>query len=182
MKRLLLLSAVAVLFFGACNNQSKNTVQAKEVKKEEVAAKIENPVSIAKVMEMAESNIGKEVCFKGTVSHVCAHSGRRAILIDETGKMSLRVEATGKLKGFNRELAGVNLAIRGTIQEKRLSEEFINQWEEKTKAKDKDREEGGKHCSAELANITKMRDWMTANNKNYYSIYFINGTDYEVLD
>jgi len=175
MKNLLFVFALASILFACKSNKQEQ--QKKELKTEKAVA-----MQISEVMEMAEKNIGKEIYFQGTVNHVCAHSGRRVILTDSTGSISLRVEAKGKINGFNRELVGSTIAIKGTIQEKQLTAEFIDQWEQKTKAKAKDIEEGGNHCSAELANIASMRDWMKKRNKNYYSIYFVNGTDYEVLD
>ncbi|MFA8434684.1 MAG: hypothetical protein ACEPOZ_09230 [Marinifilaceae bacterium] len=173
MKKLLLLLTVATLLF-ACNG---NQQTQKEAKTDAIKA-----VTISNVLEIADKNIGKEVYFQGTVNHVCSHSGRRCILIDSTGNLSIRVEAGGKINGFNRELVGMKIAIKGTLQEKRLSTDFIDEWEKKTKAKEADIEEGGEHCSSELANIANMRDWMQKHHKNYYSIYFVNGNDYEILD
>ena len=175
MRKLLVLSLLIALSFAAC----KQTVKKEKTNEKEVPTEA---ISIAEVMEMAEANIGKEVYFKGIVQHVCSHSGRRLILLDETGKLSLRVEAKGEIKGFNRELAGSKIAVKGTIQEKRLSAEFIDQWEQKTKAKDEDIEEGGKHCASELANIASMRKWMKEHKKDHYSSYFINGINYDILD
>ena len=175
MRKLLVLSLLIALSLTACKQSAKKEkTNQKEVPTE--------AISIAQLMDMAEANIGKEVYFKGIVQHVCSHSGRRCILVDSTGKLSLRVEAKGDIKGFNRELAGSKIAVRGTIHEKRLSAEFIDQWEEKTKAKDANIEEGGKHCASELANIASMRKWMKEHKKDHYSIYFINGTNYDILD
>ena len=175
MRKLLFLSLITALSFTAC----KQSVKKEKANQQEVRIEA---ITISQVMDMAEANIGKEVYFKGIVQHVCSHSGRRCILVDSTGKLSLRVEAKGDIKGFNRELAGSMIAVKGTIQEKRLTAEFIDQWEEKTKAKDADIEEGGKHCASELANIASMRKWMKEHKKDHYSIYFINGINYDILD
>ena len=37
-------------------------------------------------------------------------------------------------------------------------------------------------CDAETANITAMRQWMKEHNKDFYSIYYIDGTNYEVVE
>ncbi|NOU58377.1 hypothetical protein [Marinifilum caeruleilacunae] len=170
MKKLLFLSLAMIMFVGSAMANGNH-----------LSEKSTKTTSIAEILENAEKLVGAEVEFSGTVSHVCAHSGRRAFLLDETGKFSIRVEAKGEIKGFNRELSGMDIRVKGTVQEKRLSEEFINEYEQKVKAK-QDAEEGGKHCSAEMTNITKMRDWMKENNKNFYSIYFVNGTSYEIVE
>ncbi|WP_421919423.1 hypothetical protein [Marinifilum sp.] len=175
MKNLLFVAFAALSVLLSCNQSNKK----QDTKQEEVKTLAAN--SISQLIEMAEQNVGKEVCFKGIVQHVCAHSGRRAFLVDETGKFSIRVEATGEINGFNRELSGSTITVKGSIAEQRLTEKEINEYEAKVKAKE-DAEEGGEHCSAEMANITKMRDWMKENNKNYYSIYFVKGTSYEIVE
>ena len=177
MKKILLLSAILISLFACSNDQKQNQKQNQEIKKVK-----EKAISIAEVMDIANENVDKEVYFKGLVKHVCSHSGRRCILIDSTGTLSIRVEAKGDINGFNRELSGIKIAVKGKIAEKRLTVDFINDWEEKVKAKDKNREDGGKHCSSELSNISDMRNWMKNHNKDYYSIYYINANSYEILD
>ncbi len=183
MKKLLLLSVITISLFACSNDQSQeqNKTQDKE-QGQEIKEVEEKAISIAEVMDMAEQNINKEVYFKGLVKHVCSHSGRRCILIDSTGTLSIRVEAKGDIGGFNRELSGMKIAVKGKIAEKRLTVDFINDWEAKVRAKDKNIEDGGKHCSSELSNISDMRSWMKNHDKDYYSIYYINGKSYEVLD
>jgi hypothetical protein len=138
-------------------------------------------LTIDQLMEVAEDKLGQEVQFKGVVNHVCAHSGKRCILKNETGKLSMRVEATGDMEGFNKEIAGNDLIVTGIVREKRLDTDYINEYEAKVKEKHKG-EEDGKHCSSEMANIKEMRDWMKANNKDYYAIYYIDGTKYEIVE
>lgn len=175
MKKVFFVCIIALSVIASCKQQDK-----KQAQNEKVVVEIA-PQTIAQVMETAEKNVGKEVYFKGLVEHVCAHSGKRAILVDETGKLSIRVEAKGEINGFNRELSGSTLAVKGTLAEKRLSPEFLNEWETKVKAKE-DAEEGGKHCSSEMTNIQQMRDWMKEHGKDFYSIYYVDGLSYKILD
>ena len=175
MRKLLFVAFAALSVLASCNQVNKKQETKQETSKEPVAQ------TIAQVMKTAEQNVGKEVFFTGMVQHICAHSGRRAILLDETGKLSLRVEATGKINGFNRELSGATIAVKGILQEKKLSEKFINDWEVKVKAQE-DAEEGGEHCASEMTNINQMREWMKKENKDFYSIYFVNGTSYEIVE
>ena len=136
-------------------------------------------LNIEQVMAVAADKVGQQISFKGVVNHVCAHSGKRCILKNAKGNLSLRVEATGKLEGFNKEIAGNDLLVTGILREKRLATSEIDEWESDVKVKS---EEGGKHCSSEMANIKEMRDWMKANNKDYYAIYYVDGTSYEVVE
>ena len=178
MKYLNLIPLVAILIMASCQSNTNNSKKAEEQTNEISTPSYKN---IGALMETAEQNLEKEVKFKGMVQHVCAHSGRRCFLIDENGKMSVRVEAKGDIKGFNRELSGMIIAVTGIMKEKRLTKDFIDEWEAKVKAK-QDAEEGGKHCSAEMTNINDMREWMKTNNKDFYSIFYVDGTSYETLD
>lgn len=136
--------------------------------------------TIDQIMEKAENLIGQEVLFEGLVNHVCAHSGKRCILKNSTGSLSIRVEATGNLEGFNKEIVGNDIKVTGILREKRMDIATIDQWEIEVKAK-QDAEKKGEHCSSEMANIKEMRDWMKANNKDYYAIYYIDGIAYELV-
>ena len=163
---------------------SCNFMQSKsETKKAEPAVITEAKLTlnIDQVMKVAADKVGQEIRFTGVVNHVCAHSGKRCILKNAEGNLSLRVEAMGTLEGFNKEIAGNDLLVTGILREKRLATSEIDEWEVEVKAKHKD-EEGGKHCSSEMANIKEMRDWMKANNKDYYAIYYVDGTSYEVVE
>lgn len=174
-------SILAICFlFMACNMKQNGAKKVNTENKQEIQSEY-SVVSIDQLMENAGELIGKEVHFKGLVNHVCAHSGKRCILKNLTGDLSVRVEATGDLEGFDKEIAGNDIEVSGILREKRLDLAYINEWEEKVKAKH-DAEEGGEHCSSEMANIKEMRDWMKENNKNYYAIYYVDGNSYEIVE
>jgi hypothetical protein len=171
MKQLCLLAISLIML--SCNSVQKEKSETKKV--------TQTALTIEQVMQTAADNVGNEVHFKGTVNHVCAHSGKRCILKTSDGKLSIRVEATGKLEGFSKELAGNDLIVKGILREKKLDANYIDKWEADVKAKHAD-EASGEHCSSEMANIKEMRDWMKENNKDYYAIYFVDGTAYEIVE
>ncbi|MCL3779523.1 hypothetical protein EMN47_03880 [Prolixibacteraceae bacterium JC049] len=183
MKHLAFKLAVAIiaisLFSCGPTKKAKETTTETKVEQKAATSKV---YTIPELLNVAEEKVGKEVRFIGTIQHVCVHSGKRAILVDETGKTSIRVEAKGKINGFNRDLAGTDLVITGKVKMKPLKAEVIDQLEAKAKAKQKIDEKGGEHCAAEMANYKKMRDWMKEHNKNYYAIYYIDGLDYETKE
>ena len=176
MKKLVGLFLTAVLL--ASCGQNSNKKAATESEKAEVSVR-----DVAEMLKDCEQLLDKEVIFKGWVSHTCKHSGRRCFLKSEDGSVSVRVEATGKIKGFNKELTGENMTVTGILKVNKLSEQYLDDWQAKVEATsaEEDVEEGGEHCSAELNNIQEMRDWMKENGKDYYPIYYVNGTDYEVI-
>lgn len=164
----------------SCNLKQKETKKDNIEEKQSVQTE-QLVVTIDQLMINAEQLVGKEVNFNGLVNHICAHSGKRCILKNSTGDLSIRVEATGDLEGFDKEMTGHDIKVSGVLREKRLDEASIDEWEKEVKAKHAS-EEGGEHCSSEMENIKEMRDWMKENNKNYYAIYYVDGYSYEVVE
>ena len=183
-KTLFFLVAIALITQACSNNKGANNQLETNEQSWVADAKI-----IADVIESSEKNLEKEVYIKGMVEHVCKHSGKRVFILDTINDISIRVESGGNISGFNSELAGMTIAVKGVLKEKQITKEYIDNWESKVKAKieeeehDHDHEtEGHSHsCSVEINSINKMRKWMKENKKDYYSVYFILGQDYEVL-
>ncbi len=166
------------LAFISCNF-SKSDSSKKKTEVAVITQAKSSSLNIEQVMKLAADKVGEEVTFQGVVNHVCAHSGKRCILKNAEGNLSIRVEATGDMEGFNKEIAGNDLLVTGIIREKRLLTSEIDEMATNVKGKS---EEGGKHCSSEMANINDMREWMKANNRDYYAIYYIDGTSYEIVE
>lgn len=138
--------------------------------------------NVADLLEIASDSLDKEVQVQGVVTHVCSHSGRRCFIEDTTGAYSIKVEATGDIPSFGRELMGNTIKVTGVLQENRLSTDYINEWEVEIKEKHAhEAEDGGDKCASELANIDNMRTWMKEHNKDYYSIFYLDGTAYELV-
>lgn len=176
MKKLIWVLPLTIMLF-ACN--SKKDAKTSEGS-EKVVTSIE-AMTIDKLLAEAEGNVGKEVFVKGMVNHTCKHSGRRCFLVNEDESLSIRVEAGGDITSFNQELIGNILIVKGILEEKRLTSEYIDEFETKVKAQE-DTEEGGEHCDAQMQNIKKMRAWMKEHAKEYYPIYFVAGQSYEVVE
>ncbi|MGB5990615.1 MAG: hypothetical protein WBG43_12875 [Marinifilaceae bacterium] len=172
-KRFLLLVMAASLIF-ACNSAPKKTINSKTTKLAKVT-KVD-PFTVCDIFEKASENIDKEIVFVGKVKHVCQHSGQRCFVEDTKGN-SIKIEATGALKGFNKEIMGMNIKVKGILKEKRISEEEINKMAAAQKA-----ETEGAHCGTESDNILKMRAWMKANSKDYFAFYYVDGSEYEILN
>ncbi len=164
---------ILTLILSACGGTKKqDATKTKEV----------TYMEVTDFMKISMDSIGKEVRVKGTVSHVCSHSGRRCFIVDPTGEQSIKIEASGEIKSFGRELSGTDIKVVGIVRETRLQPEYLNEWEAKVKAKEKDIENNGESCATEMNNIQEMRDWMKENNKDYYSIIYLDGIRYEPVD
>ena len=132
---------------------------------------------VAKLLGAASGLVGKTVVVTGMVDHVCSHSGRRCFIADDKEDLSIRVEAKGEIKGFNKELVGSTIEVTGILREQKLPKAKIEEMEAAARKKN-----DGDHCSTELNNVLNMKKWMKDNQKDYYSIYYIDGSSYEVRD
>lgn len=184
MKKLVFVFVVA-LFIGAtaCSNVNKKSTESSQTE-QVLSGKIEadKALYVEEILKSAENQVGKEVVLKGFITHTCKHSGRRCFVMGNDQKTSVRVEAKGNIGGFNRELIGSEVIIKGILRENRLTKEYLAQAEEEIKEKQGKSETDGESCDAEMNNIASMKEWMKPNNKDYYSIYYIDGTDYEVVE
>ena len=180
MKNVVFIALLAgTIGFGCANTQKSNSV---ETQHEVVDLSPESAATIEGVLSQASESVEKEVVVKGMVTHVCKHSGKRCFLTDSDGKTSIRVEAMGNINGFNTELDGSQIVVKGVLKEDRMEAEFIKEWETKTLAEKEKSEKEDDLCEAELSNIQHMKDWMAANNKDFYSVFYIEGVDYEIVD
>ena len=177
MRQLFIVVLVAALT--ACNSTSKK--QDAGSNNETTAVSTNTFSGIEELLHQAEQLKDKEVQLTAVVSHTCKHSGKRCFLVDADGEETVRVEAGGNINGFNRELMGKTIQVKGILKERRLTKEYIDQWEEAVQENAVKEDGTAETCSAENNNINKMRDWMKANGKNYYSIYFIAGKDYDIV-
>lgn len=172
------LTLVIILAMVACGNSSKK--QSEETKVEQATEQSVAVMTLDAMLTSAESLLDQEVTFKGYVTHTCAHSGKRCFMQGDN-KISIRVEAKGEIGGFNRELIGNEIAVTGTLKEKRLSANEINEMEKVIETKSIKDDGSEESCDTERANIQEMRDWMKANNKDYFAIYYVDGKKYNEL-
>ena len=178
MKKFLFLAAILIGFASCSNNASQQSAEAGDQKTGVASSAYELDSLLAHAGEL----IDQTVTVKGSVTHTCKHSGKRCFIVGSDGKTSFRVEAKGDIGGFNRELVGSELAITGVVKERRLTQEYIDNYEAEVNEKKTKEDGSAETCQAELNNIKGMRDWMKANNKDYYSIYYMDGQNYDVVE
>lgn len=179
MKKILSIVLFA-LCLTACGNKSANTEASTPEEKSTTTGDI-TTYELDDLLAVVENQVDKQVVVKGFVTHTCKHAGKRCFISGKGQNASMRIEAGGEIGGFNRELVGSELAIKGTVKENRLTKEYIDQMIEELKEGAFKEDGSAESCQAELNNINEMKEWMKANNKDYYSIYYMDGIDYEVV-
>ncbi|MDR1273289.1 MAG: OB-fold nucleic acid binding domain-containing protein [Odoribacteraceae bacterium] len=180
MKTMLLMMAL-LLGMASCGNKGKQapTGDTTRATTTAVAAAYE----LDSLLLVADNLVDKSVSVRGFVTHTCKHSGKRCFIVGKDGKTSFRVEATGEIGGFNRELVGSEIEVKGVVKERRLTAEFIDRHEKEVNEQQATDEDGSaESCAAELENIQQMRAWMKEHDKGYYSIYYMDGESYEVVE
>lgn len=178
--RKLLPIVFALCVLASCDNKKSSETTSTTT---ETAVLAENlpTYTLDSLLTVADQLIDKKVIVKGSVTHTCKHSGKRCFIVGDNENVTMRVEAKGEIGGFNRELIGSELAIQGTIKERRLTKEYIDQMEKETNEKKLQEDGSAETCQAELNNINEMRNWMKNNNKEYYSIFYMDGEQYDVV-
>lgn len=178
MKKYLLLLVLAASMF-ACGNKSAQQGATGNTESNEKAGT--EALTLDKLLVNADDYVDKPVVVTGYVTHTCKHSGKRCFLADEDQTVSVRVEAKGKIGGFNRELIGSQIQVSGIFHEKRTTTEEIDLMEKMIEEKSIKDDGSAESCDAETANVQKMREWMKKHNKDYYVKYYIDGEDFEEI-
>ena len=169
MKNLAFLAILFVIAATSCNTTSKKSDNQKETE----------IVLVDNLLDKADGLVDKNIKLKGHVTHTCKHSGKRAFLVGNDESFTVRVEAGGEITGFDQNLVG-NTVVSGILKERRLTKEYIDQWEEELQHKAEDG--SAESCSTEMNNINDMRTWMKEHGKDHYSVYYIDGISYEVVE
>lgn len=168
-----------LVLLASCSNKQTNQTQQQTG---DTAVADVQAYKLDSLLSVADQLTDKTVTVRGFVTHTCKHSGKRCFIVGDDQKTSFRVEAKGDIGGFNRELIGSELAITGVVKERRLTKEYIDQYEEQVNEKKAKEDGSAETCQAELNNIQGMREWMKSNNKDYYSIYYMDGEKYDVIE
>lgn len=169
-----ILFSSALLFLFSCKTPVNESNKEMKLFPENIQA-----FTVSEVLADADNHVDKEIIFEGLVNHVCSHSGKRCFLVD--GNNSIRVEAMGNIASFNRELSGNKIMVKGILREKQIDESRIDEMECNTKEKQAN-SHNAESCQAELDEIQTMRDWMKEKDKNYYSVWYVDGIDYEEIN
>ena len=195
MKKILFLTVLSLSLF-ACSN-SEDVKQ----KKENSETKVESAISVDDLLANKAEYTGKEVVFKGTVDHVCKHSGKRAFVFGSKEDLRIKIEAGDKIKGFDAELIGSEIEVKGTLVETRLDDKYIAKLEDDLSKKmnegvhvdgeehheggDSDKhEEGDKKSEIEQKRnqIDNLKKKIAESEKGYISNYYIDGISYKTIE
>lgn len=180
MRKIVLISVIAAVacVFASCGNKNANS----DAQANDSTLVASNAYTLDALLDVAEENLGKTVTVKGSVTHTCKHAGKKCFIVGENEDVSMRIEAKGNIGGFNRELVGSEIAVKGILKKgNTYTKEELTKAEDELKAKVAQEDASGEACDVELDNIKKMKAWMEAKGKDSYSNYYLDGEEFEVI-
>lgn len=195
MKNLLLVIAVIALFTTSCENAQK---PKQETAKQEVVVEQVTDINIDDFDSLVGTLVNKEIKFSGVVDHVCQHGGQRMFIVSPNSDVRIKVTTGENMAAFPGDMEGSNLVVSGVIDEVRIDENYLKEWEEEIKAEvanneeaEHEHEEGIEHNgegedhhdhSSATEQIANFRQQLKDTGKDHLSFYSITCTDYKVID
>ncbi len=150
-KNLFLIVIMAAFMVSCGGNKQDQTADSQE-------ATYEAPVKItvAEFDDKAGELVGEMVVVYGTVDHVCQHGGKRMFIIDQGTDGRVKIVTGEDMDSFNTDLEGSTVAVEGYIDELRIDEAYLTEWENELMMQAEEGEmeegehEGGAHEGSQL--------------------------------
>lgn len=193
MKTFLFSILTLTVFMISCQNteQKATANDTQEVIVEEVVT----PLDLADFTDKAGDLVGKQIELYGMVDHVCKHGGQKMFLVNQDGEARVKVVTGENMAAFNTELEGESVNVIGIVDELRIDEEYLKEWEQEVLAglEGDEGEKGekvhmGEHQESEsgenpeLMQINDYRTKIAESGKDYISFFSVICVDYEVDD
>ncbi len=154
-------------------------------------------VTLQTLLQDGSQYVGKTVTFSGKAIHVCSRSGMKLFMEVPGTEQTFRVNSTRELGKFPRTCNNNQVEITGTVEESRIDEAFLKNWEAQIKAHtDEHHGEGEEGCEAENSatkatgnttakRIAGFRKRIAERNekegKNYLSFYHVKAINYHIV-
>lgn len=187
-KVFLLLSATMLLF--ACGNEANNeATEDKDASKDK--KEMTTTLKAHELLEQGEKYVDETVTVEGTAVHVCQHGGKRMFLNSGDTDERLKAVANEELGSFKTEDEGNTFLVTGTVEEQRIDNEYLDNWEQEIKddlgddhhIHDGEHGEGESHddhdMSEDLAKVENMRKEIEESDKDYVSIFSLKAESYK---
>ena len=188
------MSALTLTLMVSCGNK---TAQPGATASTEQKAAPQAVMSIDELLASAEKNIGKEVTFKGICTHTCKHGAKKMFMMGSDDTKTIRVES-GSLGSFDTRCINSLVQVTGIVEEQRIDEAYLQQWEESAKnqtmeqhgdgeagcdSEKKARGETGNTVEERIADFrAQIAERKAKEGKDYLSFYYVTATAYQIED
>jgi len=172
------------IFTFACNNSSDQ--DDSQVQDSTAISEL----TVDDLMKAPGDFVDKTVKVEGTVTHVCKHGGKRMFLIGTNPDVDIKIVTGDDASAFDVALEGSDLIVEGIVEELRIDENYLNEWEAEVNAEnDKPAvttEHQGKSSEADqgthtpaLDEIAEYRAELKETGKPYLAFYSLKCIKYE---
>ncbi|MBE0637595.1 MAG: hypothetical protein IH598_03660 [Bacteroidales bacterium] len=169
------LLAVAAIFIAACGN-------APEKPKDEAEVAEIPEVTVDDFWATPDEYVGKEVAMQGVVVHVCKEGGKRMFIVGENPDDRLQIKAGDDISAFAVELEGSMVEVKGVLDELRIDEAYLQNWENELRADNPESEmkihrgeEGHEHGEEDVQyewdQIANYREMLAETEDDHLSFY-----------
>lgn len=179
MKLTIYLFAVVFTLASACTSNDKKANDA--VASAEVVSTNSEVHDVAEVLTNGDNYHQKEVVLKGTVVHVCKHSGKRLHLMSTDEKTKVRVEA-GAIGKFEKELEGSDIVVTGTFVQEVIDEEYLAKWSEEMKGDHDGEHKSHDETEEERGKMERYRDMMKESPDGKITNRWVEGISFELVE
>jgi len=137
MLRNLIAIVVLSLFIVSCGNQTNKTGNQETDQPAEITM-----LAIADFDAEAGNYVGEVVQIEGTVDHVCKHGGKRMFVMDDDPEVRVKVVVNENMPSFEVELEGSDVVVSGIVDELRIDEDYLIEWEAELATAEEEGEHG----------------------------------------
>ncbi len=196
MKKYLLILTVIALFATSCDNANKNN-ESNNINNDVMVVDEITTISIADFDEKVGDFVDKKIQLEGIVDHICKHGGQKLFLVSEDSETRIKITPDEEIAAFNAELEGDRLLLVGIVEEQRIDEAYLREWEEEIRAgSDMSDDKGeGKHLGGnvekggegadldeELEKVNRLRTMLEESGDDHLSFYSVLCTSYDVVE
>ncbi len=176
MKTLQYFALLSLIFIFSCqqNQQTgENTIADNNIN-------TTNAVKVDDILDAPDQYAEKEILISGLVTHVCKHSGKRLHLTSPETNVMIRVEATGDINQFERELEGNEITVKGIFRKQVIDEDYLAKWENENPAGEGMHEEHNEMEEEEnTEQINNMRKRLEESGEDRLISYWLDGTSFK---
>ena len=193
MKKILLSIAVIALFLTSCENVQKP--KDENVNKKEVVVDKITEININDFDSIVGDFVGEKIQFSGVVEHICQHGGQRMFIVSPDSDARIKVTTDEDMAAFPSSLEGSNVVIVGVVDEFRIDEDYLKEWEEETMSAVGDEVEveveeglhtshgeGHKDADGTMERIKNFRTQLQESGQDHISFYSVICKEYKTKD
>ncbi|MBN1300719.1 MAG: hypothetical protein JW995_05850 [Melioribacteraceae bacterium] len=131
-----------------------------------------------------EAYVDKYIKIEGTCVHTCKHGGKRMHIVGPDSEFRIKVEAGKNVIKFDKALEGSLVQVEGYVRVQRVTEDYLNNWENELKddiEKQEESGEAGEDHAESMEQITNLRMELKKSGKEQISFYSIECSDYKEM-